>query len=283
MRIRIIKMAELQIVPGRPRYFNDHQYPSSNMAEKADNRKSWNLISDFYQRRHKISTRYAHYGPSAPNENDLKLLGEVRGKKILEIGCGGGQNAIAFAKQGAIATGIDQSDKQIEFAKKLAEKEGTEVRFIRGDMTDMKEIERGSQDFVYTAVSLCFTPIEKTFKEVYRVLKPGGRFVFSDIHPFYDVFSEDDFTLQNSYFRSGYHEWNWGYTEKDEPKNTRCFGYYYKVSDLTNTLIDCGFRIEEILEPEPVEKDEVADYTKDYPLERLKMIPGTIIFVARKE
>jgi len=253
------------------------------MSEEADNRRSWNRISKSYQKRHRISTKYAHYGPNSPNENDLKLLGSVEGKRILEIGCGGGQNAIAFARQGAITTGLDLSDKQIEFAKRLAEEEGVKVDFVRGDMTDMKEIESESQDFVYTAVSLCYTPIEKTFKEVYRVLNPGGKFVFSDIHPFYDVFSEEDFTLQNTYFRSDFHEWDWEYLDGSEWKGTPCSGYYYKVSDFINALIDSGFILERVLEPEPVEKDILSDYTKDYPLERLRMIPGTIIFVARKE
>lgn len=251
------------------------------MKKKANLRKAWNLISESYQERHKISTKYAHYGPNSPNENDLKLLGPVKGKKILEIGCGGGQNSIAFAKQGATATGLDLSDKQIEFAKELARKEGVKVRFIRGDMTNMKDIESDSQDFVYTAVSISFTPMERTFREVYRVLKGDGLFIFSGIHPFYNVFSDEDFTLKNSYFRSGYHEWDWEYFDGDW-KKARCSGYYYKVSDFVNTLIESGFRLEKLLELEPVEEDILSDYSEDYPLERLRMIPGTIIFVARK-
>jgi len=201
----------------------------------------------------------------------------------LEIGCGGGQNSIAFAKQGAIAMGLDISDEQLEFAKKLADKEGAKVKFLRGDMANMQEIKPHSQDIVFTACAICYAPIEKTFKEVHRVLKKNGLFVFSEIHPFYNVFSDDDFTLCKSYFNTGYGEWDWWYKSKGKDLKTKCGGFAFKVSDSINKLIENGFNIEKVLEPEPVDVDEVSDYTKDYPLERLKMIPGTIIFVARKK
>jgi ubiquinone/menaquinone biosynthesis C-methylase UbiE len=212
----------------------------------------------------------------------LNLLGSVKGKKILEIGCGGGQNSIAFAKQGAIATGLDLSEEQLEFAKKLAERERVNVEFIKGDMADMKGIESNNFDIVYTACAVCYAPIEKTFKEVCRVLKKNGLFIFSEIHPFYNLFSYSDFTLEKSYFNTGYSENDWWYEQNGKNLKAISAGFSYKVSDYHNVLIESGFKIEKVLEPEPVEKDEVSDYTQDYPLERLKMIPGTIIFVARK-
>ena len=69
-------------------------------------RRAWNQVSAHYQRRHAIPTNSAHYGPWAPLENELRLLGDVRGRRILEVGCGGGQCSIAFAKQGALAAGL---------------------------------------------------------------------------------------------------------------------------------------------------------------------------------
>jgi ubiquinone/menaquinone biosynthesis C-methylase UbiE len=252
------------------------------LKKRADIRKCWNTISKSYQKKHKISTKYAHYGPNCPNENDLNLLGSVKGKRILEIGCGGGQNSIAFAKQGAIATGLDVSEEQLEFAKKLAKRDRVEVEFIQGDMANMHEIKSNSFDIVFTACAICYAPIEKTFKEVQRVLKKNGLFVFSEIHPFYNLFSFDDFTLERSYFKTGYSENEWWYEQNGKNLKTKSAGFSYKVSDFNNALIESGFKIEKVLEPEPVEKDEVSDYTKDYPLERLKMIPGTIIFVARE-
>ena len=83
-------------------------------------RNAWNANSKTYQSLHEIGTESAHYGPWAPLENELCLLGDVSGLHIFEAGCGGGQCSIAFAKQGAWVTGVDLSDSQIVFARSLA-------------------------------------------------------------------------------------------------------------------------------------------------------------------
>lgn len=252
------------------------------MEQKVNIRHAWNLLSRAYQDKHRISTTSAHYGPSVPSEDRLKLLGNIRGKRVLEIGCGGGQNSIYFAKRGAIATGLDLSDKQLKFAERLAEKEGVEVDFIRGNMSDMKEIESESFDIVFSACAVYYAPIKQTFKEVSRVLKKDGMFVFSEIHPFYQIFADDELTIERSYFKTGYEEWDWWYVEGGEDKHIKFAGYVNTMSDYINTLIENHFQIEKVLEPEPVEVDTMHDYSEDYPPERLQMIPGTIIFVAGK-
>ena len=81
--------------------------------------KWWNDAAPWFQEWAKLSTKSADYGPYAPRENQLKLLGDVKGKKILEIGCGGAQCSISFAKQGAICTAIDISKTQLAYSKKL--------------------------------------------------------------------------------------------------------------------------------------------------------------------
>ncbi|GAH11994.1 unnamed protein product, partial [marine sediment metagenome] len=86
---------------------------------KKNIREHWNMDALKYQKREKISTDHVHYGPNCPYEKDLNLLGDVQGKKIVELGCGGGQCSIALTKRGAICTGIDLSDEQIKYAKNL--------------------------------------------------------------------------------------------------------------------------------------------------------------------
>lgn len=110
----------------------------------ADNRISWNAVSKYYQSQHRIPTDDAHYGPRMPTERHLQMVGEVAGRRLLEIGCGGGQCAIAFAKRGAIAAGKDLSEEQIAFARDLAQREGVTVEFYRGTIEDLSEFGDGS-------------------------------------------------------------------------------------------------------------------------------------------
>lgn len=68
--------------------------------------------------------KVAPFCARAAGERELKLLGDVKDRDLLEPGCGGGQNAIVLAKGGARFVGLDISDEQVRFARKLAEKEG---------------------------------------------------------------------------------------------------------------------------------------------------------------
>ncbi len=94
------------------------------MSKQIDMRQAWNRTSAAYQAQHQLSTDAAQYGPWAPDEKTLRLLGDVRSKRIMELGCGGGQCSIAFAKQGALVTGLDLSDDQLSYARQLARREG---------------------------------------------------------------------------------------------------------------------------------------------------------------
>jgi len=85
-------------------------------------RKGWNIVSKGYQEKTRISLEDVHYGPTSPGELELKLLGNVKEKHVLEVGCGGGQNSIVLAKWGAKPVGLDVSEEQIKYAKQLARK-----------------------------------------------------------------------------------------------------------------------------------------------------------------
>jgi ubiquinone/menaquinone biosynthesis C-methylase UbiE len=146
-------------------------------------KKGWNRISSHYQRRMRIPTDDVYWGEFVAAESKLKILGDVKGKRILEIGCGGAQNSIALSRWGAEVSALDLSKSQIDCGKMLARGEKAEVDLIVGDM---KKIPFRSESFhvVMTAISLQYLPdLMATFADVNRVLLNHGNFVFSGMHP----------------------------------------------------------------------------------------------------
>ncbi|HUT73311.1 MAG TPA: methyltransferase domain-containing protein [Armatimonadota bacterium] len=251
------------------------------MTDRVNMRQAWNRISPGYQADYEIPTDFAHYGPHCPNEDQLKLVGEVRGRRVLEIGCGGGQCAIAFAKRGAVATGIDISDAQIEFARELARREGVAATFLRGNIEDLPAIPEGSQDVVFSAYALNYVRrIGRCLAEVARVLRPGGLLVFSCCHPFWLCLAEDEMTVTSSYHDRAPDEWEW--ERGDEPLGARVREYRHTVGDWFRRLRAAGLEVVDIIEPEPVESGSGQDWGGHYAPQRQRIVPATIIWKAHK-
>ena len=88
------------------------------------------------------------------NEEKLQLIGPVAGTRLLEIGCGGAQCGSAFAKQGALVTGVDIARAQLDFAEKLARENGVSILLYQRDVADLTPIVSASQDIVFSASAL---------------------------------------------------------------------------------------------------------------------------------
>ncbi|MBU1136612.1 MAG: class I SAM-dependent methyltransferase [Nanoarchaeota archaeon] len=245
-----------------------------------ETKKWWEYSSEGYQKECKIPVEI-HYGPGSPNEKHLKLLGNLKNKNVLEIGCGGAQCGIAMAKQGAKVTGIDISEEQLKFAANLAEKNNVKIKFYQRDIKDLKPIKSSSQDIVFSAYALLYIDnIGKCFKEVYRVLKKNGIFVFSLDHPFFNRINPKTLKVNRSYFKND----KWVETFSDSSK--KFVMYTRTISEIFNYLVEAGFIVEKIIEPDSRKK-----YKEDvwygmwnlYTLKFLKMVPPTIIFKVWKK
>ena len=185
-----------------------------------------------------------HYGPSSPNEDTLRLLGELEGRDVREIGCCGAQCSIAFALRGARVTGLDLSEQQLEFAAKLAAREGVEIELIQHDISDLELLLSDSRDIVFSAFALQFVQDKaRTFREVHRVLRPGGTFVFSVVHPFFRKVDDKTLTVVESYHGTDpmveYRGDHGGVTV-----------YRYSVGSLHAALVEAGFVVRQIIEPD---------------------------------
>jgi SAM-dependent methyltransferase len=112
-------------------------------------------------------------------ERSFEALGAVSGKKILEYGCGSGYNLRYFCQKGAHYTGIDISNLRISRANEIIEKENLQnaAKAIKMN-AEVLEFSDESFDLVYGVAIIHHLDIDKSMKEILRVLKPGGRAVF---------------------------------------------------------------------------------------------------------
>ncbi|MBO4847539.1 MAG: class I SAM-dependent methyltransferase [Clostridia bacterium] len=102
-------------------------------------------------------------------------FGELKGKKLLGLASGGGQQMPIFAALGAECTVFDYSEKQLESERAVAEREGYAIRIVRGDMTERLPFEDGEFDIVFHPVSNCYVKdVLHVWRECARVLKKGG-------------------------------------------------------------------------------------------------------------
>ncbi len=126
-------------------------------------------------------------------------LGDLKGKRILGLASGGGQQMPIFSALGAKCTVFDYSLKQIESEKMVAEREGYEIEAIRGDMSKPLPFEDESFDMIFHPVSNCYVQdVLSIWKECYRVLKRNGELLAGFDHYINYLVDDDETMIINS-------------------------------------------------------------------------------------
>lgn len=121
----------------------------------------------------------------------LKILGDVKNKRIIEIGCGNGYFSRLLAQKGAKVTAIDLSGKLLEFAIVREKANPFGIRYLTRDASNLHSFKSKSFDIALANMSLMdIADAKRAIKEASRVLKGGGRFIFSITHPVFCDFRQ---------------------------------------------------------------------------------------------
>jgi ubiquinone/menaquinone biosynthesis C-methylase UbiE len=217
--------------------------------------------------------------PEGVDEADAQLLGSVRGKTILEVGCGAAQCSRWLTGQQAKVVAFDISVEQLKIGKQLDQRTGTAVRTVAADIVAIPFRDNAFDIACSAFGALPFVAdAEAALREIARTLRPGGLLVFSVTHPIRWSMPDDPtpagLRITQSYFDRT------PYVEVDDQGAAVYAEHHRTTGDWIRALTGAGFVIDDLLEPEwPAGHDQVWG---GWGPDRGRLVPGTAIWSARK-
>lgn len=174
-------------------------------------------------------------------------FGDVNGRSVLCLACGGGQQAPLFAAAGAEVTVFDLSDQQLLRDRDAAERFGLEINTVQGDMAAMNSFADASFDLVINPCSICYCPQPgSVWQEAYRVLKQGGHFLTGFIKPINYLFDAIEIEQGNLVVRHSIPYSDVNLPEADKARllgPSRPVEFGHSLTDLIGMQIAAGFSI----------------------------------------
>lgn len=242
------------------------------------NKKGWN---DLIKANKPFSnTILPEYGPFLKeNENDINILDNVKGAKVLDIGCGEGESLEYIYNKGAAEIwGIDISEERIKRAQNRFPQ--FKERFIVGPMESEINIPNNYFDYIISIFSIGYTSdLYKTLLNANKYLNRDGTLIISWTHPFYyclDVV-DDNVVVSKSYFDENSEIITKG------PDKVNLAQKNLMISTIINTANEAGFYVEKMYEEETVMKDDVNGYISNFwKKEKNVNCPSTIIIKFKK-
>jgi 2-polyprenyl-3-methyl-5-hydroxy-6-metoxy-1,4-benzoquinol methylase len=201
-----------------------------------------------------------------------RMVGDVKGKKVLDIGCGEGCFSRFFAKAGAEVTAIDLSDALIKAAEEEEKRHPLGVKYFVANAADLNMLESESFDLAFCYMALMdIRDYEGAVSEASRVLKTGGRFVLLIEHPCFafvrildgktvsgwetrlreDGSNEYPYYWVSDYLRRHSYACEWKHERLRSSFVTT--GFHRPLSDYVNALTKHGLLVTGLDEPQPLE------------------------------
>ena len=222
------------------------------------------------------------WGPEGLREADARLLGDVSGARILEIGAGAAQCSRWLASQDVRIVASDLSFGMLRQGLELNHRVSDQSRRVPLVQVDGLALPFADESFdvVFTAYGVVPFVADSALVmlEASRVLRPGGRFVFSTTHPLRWAMPDDPgeggLRVIQSYFDRT------PYVEQDETGRATYVEHHRTIGDRVRELAAAGLRVIDVVEPEW--PDSTTQTWGGWSPLRGRLVPGTAIFVAEK-
>jgi SAM-dependent methyltransferase len=255
--------------------------PAGTQESVRANRRWWDAAAPAYLAEHGADLGDSDFlwCPEGLREADARLLGDVRGRRVLEIGCGSAPCSRWLRREGADVVALDLSAGMLARAAELNRATGLDVPLLQADAGALP-VADGAVDLACSAFGgLPFVAdVEGALREVTRVLRPGGRFVASVNHPmrwpFPDSPDPEDLQIVSSYFDRT------PYVEMDDAGATVYVEHHRTVGDWVRAVVGAGLVLTDLVEPEwtPGRTQNWGQWSPA----RGALVPGTLILVCTK-
>ncbi|HKY60947.1 MAG TPA: class I SAM-dependent methyltransferase [Gemmatimonadota bacterium] len=186
---------------------------SSRRLSATKNRRYWDGIADEYQSLHgrRLTAARPAWGVWRIPESRLEVLGDPRGRDLLELGCGAAQWSIALARAGGRPVGLDNSGHQLEHARRLVRRARVRVPLVHASAEDVPLADATFDVVFCDHGAMSFADPRRTVPECARLLRPGGLLAFCHESPFSRVCTSEGrgrqvASLQRDYFGTGRHD-----------------------------------------------------------------------------
>jgi ubiquinone/menaquinone biosynthesis C-methylase UbiE len=247
------------------------------LCKKGTVKKEWNEAAESWV--DFVRTGKDYYRDELNNPATFELIGDVRGRLVLDLACGEGYNTRILAKKGAKVTGVDFSEKLVELARREEAKEKLGLCYCVSDITDLKEFSSNRFDLVTCFMSLQdIENHEKAISEVARVLRNQGRFVFSIPHPCFETIVVDGKRIgaTERYFGAAKYPVQWKMDRLTKPFRTTSF--HRTLTDYFGVLYKSKLFVSRLVEPKPTQKG----LQKHPTLREVLLVPQSVIVESTK-
>jgi len=257
---------------------NDDELLRDSLTAHAErNRQAWNATADAYQDEHgaflEVSGGLA-WGVWQIPEAELQVLGDVRGKDMLELGCGAAQWSIALARAGARPIGLDLSDRQLEHARTAMARAGVSFPLVHASAEHVP-LPDATFDVVFCDYgATTFTDPYRTVPEAARLLRSGGLFAFSHSSPVLSITWAPDAERAGDRLVADYFG-----MRQFEYEDSIDFNLPY--GEWIALLHQSGFEVEDLIETRP-SADAISTYRDELQREWSRRWPAECIWRARR-
>lgn len=244
-----------------------------------DNNQAWESYSQEYQCNCFCAEYDFHYALCIGGEKDYRLLPDLEGTNVCDVGSGTGENAAYLAKSARVVVGIDPSIRFVETASERY-KELKNLSFKCADFLNFEIETDGPKQFdlITFIQSLDYMVLNSAFfSKLDAITRRGSRIVISRMHPMWTTLFDhelDEVHLERSYFYSRVDRVSYG--------KSSFLRVHYSLDELIESFAVNGWHLERLKEPRPVPKERAAlimgqCYEDDLLMKRMSRYPMTLL------